>query len=110
MFAPRNAFKAFCSADTTLPVAPRASIGGNEISDETGVGLFSFTSMPMSPGDSFPTGTSSAIRKPEYPAMGTTRNENLEVLNELVTLSATMASRPPSSSMLPTAMLLSLFQ
>src|SRR3977135_3580308 len=89
-----NAFRACCSADTTLPVDPRAHVGGNEISDKTGVGLFSFTSMPISPGDSFPTGTSSAIRKPEYPDMGTTRNENLELFIESVTLSAKMASRP----------------
>ena len=91
-----NIFRAFCSADTTLPVDPRANVGGNEISDKTGVGLFRFTSMPISPGNSFPTGTSSAIRKPQYPDMGTTRNENLEVFISSVTLSATMASRPPS--------------
>ena len=105
-----NVFRACCSADTTLPVDPRANVGGKEIPDKTGVGLFSFTSIPISPGDSFPTGTSSAIRKAVYPDMGTTRNENLEVFNASVTLSATMAIRPPSSSMLPTATLLSLFQ
>jgi hypothetical protein len=55
VFGPRNAFRAVCSADTTLPVDPRASIGGNEIPDKTDVWPFSFTSMPISPGDSFPT-------------------------------------------------------
>src|SRR5262245_54446265 len=87
VFGPRNAFRAVCSADTTLPVDPRARVGGIEISDKTDVELFSFTSMPMSPGDSFPTGTSSAIRKPENPDIGTTRNENLEVFSSSVTLS-----------------------
>ena len=31
-----NAFRAFCTADTTLPVDPRAKVGGNEISDKSG--------------------------------------------------------------------------
>jgi len=88
VFGPRNSFRAVWSADTTLPFDPRASVGGMEISDKTDVELFSFTSMPMRPGDSFPTGTSSAIRNPEYPDMGTTRNENLDVPSESVTLSA----------------------
>ena len=75
-----NAFRAFCSADTTLPVDPRASVGGNEISDKTGVGLFNFTSMPMSPGDSFPTGTSWAIRKQNTPTWAQREMKTLKSL------------------------------